>query len=99
MKECKCGVLMLSDWTDCGAPKCMARTAALAANRDHRTWRFKCLMQVRDFNYEASYELDKRTQEMRIMLRRKVEARVLHGNIQAMYRSMRRDDLNDHFGE
>jgi hypothetical protein len=90
---------MLSEWVDCGAPKCVARTNALAADRGHRTWRFKSLMQVSDFNYEAAYELDKRTQEMRIMLRRKVEARILHRNIKAMYRSMRRDDLTDHYGD
>lgn len=99
MKECACGVLVLSDWVDCGAPRCVARTNALAADIDHRTWRFKCLLQVTDLNREASYELDKRAQEMSIIMGRRVQSDLMHEALQAKYRSMRREDLLDHFGD
>ena len=98
MKECACGVLILDEWTDCGAPACVKRTLDLDSGRDLRTWRFKSLRQVTDFNRNATIELHGRTQEFAFLLRRKVEAGILHENIGAMYRRMRHEDVLDDYG-
>lgn len=91
-RRCVCGTLILVEWEDCGAPRCMERSDSLMAEIPHREWRFKAIKQILPFNRIARRETDARVQEAALMTGRAIKAQLADENLRRLYRRMRRED-------
>ncbi len=92
MRKCVCGTLILVEWEDCGAPRCMKRSQSLAAEIPHREWRFKAIKQILPFNRVARHETDRRVQEAALMTGRAIKVQLADENLRRLYRRLRRED-------
>ena len=91
-RRCVCGTLILVEWEDCGAPRCMKRSDSLMADIPHREWRFKAIKQILPFNRVARYKTDQRVQEAALMTGRAIKRGLADENLRRLYRRMRRED-------
>ncbi len=92
MKRCVCGTLILVEWEDCGAPRCMLRSQSLAADIPHRDWRFRAIKQILPFNRAARRETDSRVQEAALMTSRVIKQDLADENLRRLNRRMKRED-------
>lgn len=91
-RRCVCGTLILAEWEDCGAPRCMLRSTSLATDIPHREWRFKAIKQILPFNRIARHQTDSRVQEAALMTSRAIKQQLADENLRRLNRRMRRED-------
>ncbi len=91
-RRCVCGTLILVEWEDCGAPRCMKRSQSLAAEIPHREWRFKAIKQILPFNRVARHETDRRVQEAALLTGRAIKQQLADENLKRLYRRIGRED-------
>ncbi len=92
MRKCVCGTLILAEWEDCGAPRCMKRSQSLAAEIPHRQWRFKAIKQILPFNRVARHQTDQRVQEAALLTGRAIKQDLADENLRRLNRKMGRED-------
>ncbi len=91
-RRCVCGTLILAEWEDCGAPRCMKRSASLMADIPYRQWRHKAVKQVLSFNAAARFKVDQQVQMAAVMTDRAIKQQLADENLRRLNRRIGRED-------